>query len=223
MKSLHRMPLHRTLPKTLLTHSLMIAGCLLVLTPVSAQDEDAVPTAEPVAAAVPTLADPVASATSDARPLTVTVELISSEKSAATNKIVGTLTDTNTLEMRTSFGVVQVPLSEVAGFRFPSADDASTTVVMLNGDSITGATDVKLVTVETEWGVAQINGQNIQSILFVPGLNWSASKGLNGNRWSLSNVPSAANSTTTPRPSSTLRTNPNTPARLQNFQQPFGN
>ena len=39
---------------------------------------------------------------------------------------------------------------------------------MLNGDSITGATDVKLMTVETEWGVAQINGQSIQSILFVP-------------------------------------------------------
>ena len=63
---------------------------------------------------------------------------------------------------------------------------------MLNGDSITGATDVKNVTVETEWGMAQVNGQNISSILFVPGLSWTASDGLNGKRWSLVNAKSLA-------------------------------
>ncbi len=56
---------------------------------------------------------------------------------------------------------------------------------MLNGDSITGASDVKTVTVETEWGVAKINGENISSMMFVPGLEWQNAKGLNGNRWTL--------------------------------------
>ena len=117
--------------------------------------------------------------TTKARPLSIAVDLIN-----GTN-IAGTLTDAVSLEMRTSFGSASIPLSEVAGIRFASADNASTTVVMLNGDSITGATDVKLVTVETEWGTASINGQNISSLLFVPGLAWNPAEGLNGKRWSL--------------------------------------
>ncbi len=56
---------------------------------------------------------------------------------------------------------------------------------MLNGDSITGASDVKSVTIETEWGSAKINGQNISSMMFVPGLEWQSINGLNGARWTL--------------------------------------
>jgi hypothetical protein len=133
----------------------------------------AAPTAKPVARAV---------ASTKVRPLSVSVDLISP------TKIIGTLTDTTSLDMRTSFGTANIPLSEVAGIRFASADNASTTVVMLNGDSITGATDVKLVSVETEWGQATINGQNIASIMFVPGLAWNATTGLNGSRWTLVNA-----------------------------------
>ena len=113
------------------------------------------------------------------RPLTVTVDLLSQ------TRLDGTLTDATTLEMRTSFGAASIPLSEVAGIRFASADNATTTVVMLNGDSITGATDVKLVTIETEWGTASINGPNIASMMFVPGLSWNPEDGLNGQRWKL--------------------------------------
>jgi hypothetical protein len=116
------------------------------------------------------------------RPLSVNIDLISN------TKINGTLTDTSTLEMRTAFGIANIPLSEVAGIRLASADNASTTVVMLNGDSITGATDIKLMTVETEWGTATINGQNIASVLFVPGLTWNPQAGLNGKRWNLANT-----------------------------------
>lgn len=130
--------------------------------------------AKPVARAV---------ATPDkARPLSVNIDLLSE------TKIAGTLTDATMLEMRTAFGVANIPLSEVAGIRFASSDNAFTTVVMLNGDSITGATDIKLMTVETEWGVATINGQNISSVLFVPGLAWNPQSGLNGKRWNLANT-----------------------------------
>lgn len=132
------------------------------------------------------------------RPLSVTVDLVSE------TKIAGTLTDTTQLDMQTSFGSVPIPLSEVAGIKFASADDPSTTVVMLNGDSITGATDVKLITVETEWGTATINGVSIASILFVPGLSWNSQSGLNGNRWNLAEqkkeAPPAAPPTTRPQP-----------------------
>ncbi|MEM6687904.1 MAG: hypothetical protein AAF664_00665 [Planctomycetota bacterium] len=138
----------------------------------------------------------------EARPLSVTVDLIS------TTRIEGTLTDATTIEMQTAFGAASIPLSEVAGIRFASADNASTTIVMLNGDSITGATDVKLVTVETAWGSASINGSNIASLLFVPGLQWSAGEGLNGKRWGLADKSkeSSASSTSSSTSSSSSTT-----------------
>ncbi|MEM6470055.1 MAG: hypothetical protein AAF802_10910 [Planctomycetota bacterium] len=148
----------------------------------------------------PVVAAPVAKAgKAGVRPLSVTVELVD-----AKTKLIGTLTGETSMGMKTSFGTVDVPLSEVAGFRFPSKSDASTTVVMLNGDSITGATDLKVLTVETEWGTAQINGQSIQSILFVPNLAWKSIQGLNGNRWTLSEPPA----TSALRPSGVRTLNP---------------
>ncbi len=153
----------------------------------------ATPKALPVADAVAVpKASPSANASSSqskamravpqARPLVVTVDLLSG------TKISGTLTDANSLEIRTSFGAANMPLSEVSGIRFATADDPTTTVAMHNGDSITGATDVKIVTVETEWGTATINGQSVQSILFVPNVTWNSLAGLNGKRWSLVTV-----------------------------------
>lgn len=114
------------------------------------------------------------------RPLTVSIQLLRSDL-----VLTGALTDSTMLALRTAFGEASIPLSEVAGVRFPSGQDTSTTLVMLNGDSITGASDVKTVTVETEWGSAKINGENISSMLFVPGLEWQSTKGLNGSRWGL--------------------------------------
>ena len=129
--------------------------------------------------ATPTKAEKPKEATPSVRPLSVTVDL------STAGELEGTLTDTTQLQMQTSFGTASIPLSEVAGVKFASAEDATTTVVMLNGDSITGATDVKLITVETEWGTASINGPSVASMMFVPGLEWSPSTGLNGRRWSL--------------------------------------
>ncbi len=116
------------------------------------------------------------------RPLTVAADLLSD------TKITGTLIDSTTLQMKTAFGEAQIPLTEIAGIRFPGGEDNSTTVVMLNGDSITGATDLRALTVETEWGTAKINGQSLVSLLFVPGLQWEGINGLNGKRWALTEL-----------------------------------
>lgn len=168
---------------------------------------------EEVAKATP-VAKAVASSTPKLRPLSVAVDLLSD------TRIEGTLTDTTTLEMRTSFGSASIPLSEVAGIKFASADDASTTLVMLNGDSITGATDVKLVTVETEWGVATINGGNISSIMFVPGLNWNPASGLNGKRWNLVNVKAAAPA---PAPTQATTQSGQPISQQRSVSQPYSN
>lgn len=114
-----------------------------------------------------------------ARPLTVAASLVDN------SVITGTLIDSTAITMKTAFGEASIPLSEVAGIRFPAKDDSSTTVVMLNGDSITGATDLKFANVETTWGSAKINGQNISAMLFVPGLRWEPTQSLAGKRWNL--------------------------------------
>lgn len=146
------------------------------------------------------------------RPLTVTTGLTDD------TRITGTLLDTNSISVMTAFGEASIPLSEVAGMRFPSAEDTSTTIVMLNGDSITGATDVKFISVETSWGNAKINGQSVSTMLFVPGLTWQSSESLGGKRWTLvEQKPAAAPSAPAPAPRTTVGTQP---PNLQNTQ-PF--
>jgi|694.fasta_scaffold00147_27 hypothetical protein len=157
----------------------VISSCILVASVCHAQEADV---GEAIAEAAPTTASKPApdAATAAARPITVAVGLVDE-----TVGITGTLSDTNSLSIKTAFGSAELPLSEVAGIRFPRRDDTATTVVMLNGDSITGATDVKFINVETTWGSAKINGQNIAAMLFVPGLAWQSQDVLGSKRWIL--------------------------------------
>ncbi len=156
--------------------SLILLATFCILAPTRAQEE-AIAEAAP---ALPTKPTPPsfgsAAARSDeassqpqARQITVAVSLVDDS-----TIITGTLTETTSLSIKTAFGLAELPLNEVAGVRFPRGDDTSTTVVMLNGDSITGATDLKFAQVETTWGSAKINGQNIASMMMVPGLVWQS-------------------------------------------------
>lgn len=135
--------------------------------------------AEAIAAEGETSALATASPDRTLRPLTVTIGLTDDIQ------LTGTLIESTEIAIKTAFGQASIPLSEVAGIRFPAADDNSTTVVMLNGDSITGATDVKFFGIETAWGTAKVNGQSIATLLFVPGLQWTSNVALGGKRWSL--------------------------------------
>ncbi|QDS90353.1 hypothetical protein EC9_45610 [Rosistilla ulvae] len=151
--------------------------------------------------------DPVATATKPSgsmasRPLSVTITL------ANQSVIRGTLTDTTEIQMKTGFGELMIPLSEVAGIRFASQEDTSTTIVMLNGDSVTGATDVKRLTIDTEWGAAQVNGPSIASILLVPNLQWSSIAGLNGKRWYLTESNNVQTNSSTSSTGGNNRSNP---------------
>lgn len=122
------------------------------------------------------------------RPLTISAQLLRTDM-----VITGALVESTTIVLKTAFGEASIPLAEVAGVRFPAGQDTSTTVVMLNGDSITGASDVKSVTVDTEWGTAKINGENVLSMMFVPGLEWQSINGLNGARWTLTEAKAKPN------------------------------
>ncbi len=168
---------------------------------VAANAQEAIAEATVVNAESPNNGVTEASKAKAMRPLTVATELVGE------TKITGTLVDSTALQMKTSFGEAQIPLTEIAGVRFASGDETSTTVVMLNGDSITGATENKFITVETEWGTAKINGSSLLSMLFVPGLQWESSNGLNGKRWSLVE---AKPSSSLPRTGAPNQSTPNT-------------
>ena len=116
---------------------------------------------------------------SSGRPLSVSVTLLNE------SILGGALMDTRELSVKKSFGDATIPLSEVAGIRLATAEDAMTTVVMLNGDAITGATDIQQLVVETEWGTATIHGTSVGSVTFVPELKWNSLAGLNEKRWTL--------------------------------------
>ena len=145
--------------------------------------------------AVATATSPRASAASISKTglLTVTVDMLGGQK------LTGTLTEITELPIRSSFGEVKVPLSQVAGVKLASADDPSTTIVLKNGDSVTGATDLQTVSIDTEWGSAKINGSSITSLLLLPDYKWTSAPGIDGSkRWSLLNVKA------TPGPNSLL-------------------
>jgi hypothetical protein len=143
--------------------------------------------------------------------LTVSIQLLRSDL-----VLTGALTDSTILNLKTAFGEASIPLSEVAGVRFPSGQDTSTTLVMLNGDSITGASDVKAITVETEWGSAKVNGENISSMMFVPGLEWQSANGLNGARWTLTEAKAKPAPGVNPAANKTVPGLPQQPPALNN-------
>lgn len=136
----------------------------------------AVAKSEPVATAAP------ATAATASRPVTVTVQLHEG------HPIEGTLVESNLLQMKSSFGDVSIPLSEVAGIKLAGEGNATTTIVLHNGDSVTGAVKLDEVTVQTTWGKAEINGGSISSLLFAQGVKWTSSNTLSGTRWSLTAI-----------------------------------
>ena len=175
-----------------------LAVALGVHTSAQESEKPAVAVAQPTEAAKTPSADAktpkatVAQATKSVRALSVTVEIVGG------TRIQGTLVDSSELPMRTLFGQATIPLAEVACIKLASQDNATTTVVMHNGDSITGATNRPSLVAETAWGKADITGSSISSILFAQGLTWTSESGLNGTRWALSEAKKPAAQPTAP-------------------------
>ena len=182
----------------LIALGLLVAGLVYLSLGQAFAQEEAI--AEAIPEAIPEAVVEEDASKPKPRPLTVAAGLIDN------SVITGTLIDSTAVGIKTAFGEASIPLSEVAGIRFPVGEDSSTTVVMLNGDSITGATDLKFANVETTWGSAKINGQNIATMLFVPGLRWESTDGLGGKRWTL--IEETAPVRNEVQPASGVRRNP---------------
>ncbi len=110
----------------------------------------------------------------------------------------GTLLSSPEFSMKTSFGELMIPMSQVAGVKMAGDGNTSTTVVMHNGDSVTGAWDLDRLELQTEWGTATVDGTAINSILFVPDMAWVSETGQAGTRWELLSKPKADEATPPP-------------------------
>jgi sRNA-binding regulator protein Hfq len=186
----------------------------------------AVPTAVPVSATPTTSSSSIsrssAVTTRKLQPQSVTIALLDGMK------LQGELTEVDQWTMKTSFGSTNLPLSTIAGMRMAQEGNSMTTVVLHNGDNLTGAVQLDQVVIQTEWGRAEINGNHIASILFTPGLKWSNETGLNGMRWKLvadepaRATPAAPGAPGQPARPGTAAAQPQQPARpgAPGFQQP---
>ncbi|MEZ6089215.1 MAG: hypothetical protein R3C05_14530 [Pirellulaceae bacterium] len=110
----------------------------------------------------------------------------------------GELLDTENLVVQTAFGPASIPLLKVLGIRMARSATDTTTIVLHNGDMITGQVDIRSLLIRTKWGKSEVNGANLASIYFDEGLTWESLDLLAGPRWTLVNAKTDTSSTRNP-------------------------
>lgn len=97
----------------------------------------------------------------------------------------GSPVDVESLKMASLFGEAVIPLHTIAGIRFSQKPTEQSTVVLLNGDALTGEVNITELKCVAEWGTAAVNVSHIVSVVFRPDLTWSSVPTPNGDRWQL--------------------------------------
>ena len=110
----------------------------------------------------------------------------------------GAPVDLEEIKMNSIFGEASIPLHTFAGIRFAQKPQEQSTIVLLNGDALTGEIALSEVKCIAEWGEAKVNVPHIVSIVFRPNLSWSSVATPGGQRWQLKKV---SNPTTYVQPS----------------------
>jgi hypothetical protein len=114
----------------------------------------------------------------------------SSMKMTLQNKLElsGTPVDLEAIEMSSLFGKANIPLHTIAGIRFAQGGDEQTTVVLLNGDALTGDLNLSDIEFVSDWGEAKVNVAHLVSVVFRDDLAWSGVATPNGKRWRLTKL-----------------------------------
>ncbi|QDV71005.1 hypothetical protein Poly24_47380 [Rosistilla carotiformis] len=152
--------------------------------------EQEIPVEAPVIEPIPVPAE-------DDSALNIVIELIEDDR-----VLNGELLDIGDLKLQTAFGPASIPLAEVLGIRLSRSVTDVTTVVLNNGDMLTGQVDIRSLLILTKWGKSEVNGANLASIFFAKNLRWESLDLLAGSRWTLvQNTTDASSSATPPRAS----------------------
>ena len=114
----------------------------------------------------------------------------SSMKMTLQNKLElsGTPVDLEAIEMSSLFGEAKIPLHTIAGIRFAQGPEEQTTVVLLNGDALTGYINLADINFVSDWGEAKVNVAHVVSVVFRDDLAWSGVATPNGKRWRLTKL-----------------------------------
>lgn len=103
----------------------------------------------------------------------------------------GTPIDLETVNVESLFGDASLPLHTIAGVRFAQAANEQTTIVLQNGDVLTGELEIENLKFVSDWGEATVNIPHIQSIVFRSDLAWSPVNTETGTRWRLTKAKGA--------------------------------
>ena len=104
------------------------------------------------------------------------------------------------VELISIIGKVTIPSHTVAGIRFPQKPGEPATVILHNGDSLTGELAMPHIKVISQWGEATVNANELVYANFARNLSWTTDIALNGgNRWRLTSRVSGTNART-PQP-----------------------
>lgn len=118
----------------------------------------------------------------------------------------GSPVEVDAVKMASLFGEATIPLHTIAGIRFAQKPTEQSTIVLLNGDALTGEINLSELKCVAEWGTAAVNVSHIVSVVFRPDLTWSSVPTPNGDRWQLKKTtgnvvtgnPNSGNRTTFP-------------------------
>ncbi len=105
----------------------------------------------------------------------------------------------DSIELNSLFGNAKIPLHTIAGIRFAQGANEQTTVVLLNGDALTGDVNLPELSFVSDWGEAVVNGSHLVSVVFRDDLAWSSVNTPNGRRWRLTKVQPGMNMQSNPR------------------------
>jgi hypothetical protein len=100
----------------------------------------------------------------------------------------GSPVDVENIQLNSLFGETKIPLHTIAGIRFAQEGNEQTTVVLLNGDALTGDVNLPEIGIVSDWGEATVNGAHLVSVVFRDDLAWSAVNTPNGRRWRLTKI-----------------------------------
>jgi len=101
--------------------------------------------------------------------------------------IEGKMEITGKLSFETKFGDVGIGVDQIKGIRFHVDGDDSAVVVLKNGDTITGIPKLDNVTLNTEWGRAEVETKYIESLVTTPNARFQPNSNLGGPGWILLN------------------------------------
>ena len=99
--------------------------------------------------------------------------------------LAGELDGIDSISMSCKFGQITIPLDQIAGIQMHTDEKNSAVVVLNNGDVITGVPTIPMLTLMTDWGMAEVMPESIKSITTTANSKFARKNTDFGTRWIL--------------------------------------